>query len=63
MKNMITTKGKKCLAPKGTVNEMEVSHLVSLGSHFGCFMFSNPDSPVHVLYHEMETPALLSQGF
>lgn len=48
------TKGNKFFAPKGTVNVMEVSRLVSTTCHMGFLTFSMFGIPRYV-FHEMET--------
>ena len=54
MKSVMTIKGNKCLAPKGHVNEVEVSCFVSRASHMGFFTFSKSKFPRYVLYNEIE---------
>ena len=60
---MMITKGNKCLAPKGNVNEMELSCLVSLVSHMGFFTFSKSRFRRYVLSHDIENSLLVTKGF
>ena len=49
------TKGNNCLAPKGHVNEMEVSHFISTASHMGFPHVSKSGSLEYALSRDMET--------
>ena len=59
----MTTKGNKCLALKGHVNEIEFSCLVGSASHIGFFAFSKFGFPRYVFSHEMEIYASSKSKF
>ena len=59
---MMITKGKNCLAQKGDINEMEVTHLASLASHMGFFTLIIPDSQNMCWLMRWKPPRLTSQG-
>ena len=57
------TKGNNFLEPKGHVNEMGVSRLISMTPHMGFLTFSKSGFPSYMLDHEMETPTFRKLGF
>ena len=57
------TKGIRCLVPKGYVNEMEVSCLVSMASHVGFLTSSKSIFPTYVLSNEFESINVPIKGF
>ena len=52
----------KYIALKGHVNEIGVTHLVSLAPHMGSLTFSNYEFVRYVLFHKIETSTFRKLG-